>query len=148
MRRKSGDLPILILNFLEEGTFKVICQYMGCKVLPQLGQQDIGLIGREWMLVNNTLVTNAFLCAPSSKKSAFFDVNKGEIGLKGLFQKWGLLSVVFVFMLAFLTACGTDKETNGATKDVTGEGTSDGIEEVDGSISGHLYGRCGAGSNH
>ena len=54
--------------------------------------------------------------------------------MKGLFQKWGLLSVVFVFMLAFLTACGTDKESTGAAGDVTGEGASEGIEEVAGAF--------------
>ena len=54
--------------------------------------------------------------------------------MKDLFQKWGLLSFVFVFMLAFLTACGTDKESTGAAGDVTGEGTSDGIEEVAGAF--------------
>ena len=31
--------------------------------------------------------------------------------MKDLFQRWGLFSFVFVFMLAFLTACGTDKES-------------------------------------
>ena len=50
--------------------------------------------------------------------------------MKGLFQKWGLFSVVFVFMLAFLTACGTDKESKGAAGDVTGEGASEGSEKV------------------
>ena len=29
MRRKSGDLPILILSFLEEGTFKVFIILFG-----------------------------------------------------------------------------------------------------------------------
>ncbi|MCZ2257461.1 ABC transporter substrate-binding protein [Sporosarcina sp. G11-34] len=33
------------------------------------------------------------------------------------FKKWSFLSFVFVFMLAFMTACGTDKEPNNAAEE-------------------------------
>ncbi|WP_203249142.1 ABC transporter substrate-binding protein [Sporosarcina beigongshangi] len=37
--------------------------------------------------------------------------------MRDLFQRWGLLSFVFVFMLVILAACGTDNSTDGAAKD-------------------------------
>lgn len=54
--------------------------------------------------------------------------------MKGYFQRWGLLSFVLVFMLAILTACGTDKKSNDAVEDVTDAGTTDVSEEVTGAF--------------
>ncbi|WP_342508329.1 ABC transporter substrate-binding protein [Sporosarcina sp. FSL K6-2383] len=51
--------------------------------------------------------------------------------MKDLFQRWVFLSFVFVFMLAILTACGTD---NGSTGTVQGEGTDEGAAKVTGEV--------------
>ncbi|MEK5040037.1 ABC transporter substrate-binding protein [Sporosarcina sp. FSL K6-3457] len=52
--------------------------------------------------------------------------------MKDLFQRWGLLSFVFVFMLAILAACGTDKGTDGAAKeDSVDEESIEVVEEVE-----------------
>src|SRR6185437_2958807 len=71
MRRKSGDLPILILSFLEEGTFKADCQLIWYGFVTKFFRMILFSIARESLI-------DAFLCAPSSKKSAFFDVKKEE----------------------------------------------------------------------
>ena len=65
MKCKSGDLPVLILSFLEEGTFKVLYHLTWVWLRDEVFPND-------FLYHCKRIVDNAFLCAPSSREERFF----------------------------------------------------------------------------
>ena len=90
MKCKSGDLPILVLSFLEEGTFKVLYHLIWLWLRDEVFQMIFFVIVRE------SLIT-LFYVRLLLENSAFFDVKKGEICVEGFISKMGFIKFCICF---------------------------------------------------